>query len=98
MDAEAIGRQIDRLERGFGGWTLAEGLHAVRQLRGAAAAAGLEPLRAVADALVDAIARDGRAIPLADWAWLLREAGRLSATDRDAGPALIATMAIRYAA
>ena len=98
MDADAIARHIDRLERGFPGWTLAESLHAVRLMRGHAGDTGLHAARTVADALVDALGREGRGVMLASWLWCLREALRVPPGDREAGRALVATVAVRFAA
>ena len=67
-------------------------------LRRQALLAGMIPTAVLADGLSSAITRDGGKVPLATWIEALSIAVTCGADDVEAGPLLLATVGVRFAA
>ncbi len=67
-------------------------------LRRQAVLEGFIPTAVLADGLASAIARDGRNVPLDTWLDALSLAAGCGADNAEAGPLLLATVGVRFAA
>jgi len=91
-------RSVATLARDLPGMTTRDACARLDYLRRQALLEGFMPTAVLADGLASAITRQGRNVPLGTWLDALTLAAGCGAENGDAGPLLLATIGVRFAA